>query len=131
MELGVELGYRLPLFDVSVTAEKQSPYSRMSQNEMALQFYSAGFFDPQAAQQALACLDMMEFDRKGFVMEKIAENGQLYQQRQALAQMGALLPEMEEPVQRAGTSRQKNVSGGEAAVTRQARQRVAQSGRPR
>lgn len=133
MELGVELGYRLPLFDVSVTAEKQSPYSRMSQNEMALQFYSAGFFDPQAAQQALACLDMMEFDRKGFVMEKIAENGQLYQQRQALAQMGAPLPGMEEqpPVQRAGTSRQKTVSGGEAPATRQARQRVAQSGQPR
>lgn len=131
MELGVELGHRLPLFDVTVTAEKQSPYSRMSQNEMALQFYSAGFFDPQAAQQALACLDMMEFDRKEFLMEKIAQNGQLYQQRLALSQMGVLppTPEPEAPVPRG--SNQRDISGGEAAVTRRARQRVAQSGQPR
>lgn len=128
MELGVELGYRLPLFDVMVTAEKQSPYSKMSQNEMALQFYSAGFFDPQAAQQALACLDMMEFDRKEFVMERIAQNGQMYQQRLAL--MGALPPMPEGQAPKTGGSNRKTVSGGEAAVTRQARQRVAQAGQP-
>jgi hypothetical protein len=80
VEMGVDLGYRNPLFDVEVTAQKQSPYSKMSQNELALQFYSAGFFNPQMADQALACLDMMDFDRKSFITQKIAQNGTLYQQ---------------------------------------------------
>ena len=80
MEMGVDMGYRLPLFDIEVTAQKQSPYSKMSQNELALQFFSAGFFNPQLADQALACIDMMDFDRKHFVMQKIAQNGTMYQQ---------------------------------------------------
>ncbi len=69
-----DLGYRLPVFDVEVSAQKQSPYSKMGQNELALQFYNAGFFNPQMANQALACLDMMDFDRKEFVMEAIRRN---------------------------------------------------------
>ena len=79
-EMGMDMGFRLPLFDIEITAQKQSPYSKMSQNELALQFYSAGFFNPQMADQALACLDMMDFDRKQFIMQKIAQNGTLYQQ---------------------------------------------------
>ena len=80
MEMGIDMGFRLPLFDIEITAQKQSPYSKMSQNELALQFYQAGFFNPQMADQALACLDMMDFDRKHFIMQKIAQNGTLYQQ---------------------------------------------------
>jgi hypothetical protein len=80
IEMGVDMGYRLPLFDIEVTAQKQSPYSKMSQNELALQFFSAGFFNPQIADQALACIDMMDFDRKHFVMQRIAQNGTMYQQ---------------------------------------------------
>jgi hypothetical protein len=80
VEMGVDMGYRLPLFDIEVTAQKQSPYSKMSQNELALQFFGAGFFNPQIADQALACIDMMDFDRKHFVMQKIAQNGTMYQQ---------------------------------------------------
>ena len=80
MEMGLDMGYRLPLFDIEITAQKQSPYSKMSQNELALQFFGAGFFNPQMADQALACLDMMDFDRKQFIMQKISQNGTLYQQ---------------------------------------------------
>lgn len=79
-EFGVEVGGRKPLFDIEVTAQKQSPYSKMAQNELALQFFGAGFFNPQLSDQALACLDMMDFDRKQFVMQKIAQNGNMYQQ---------------------------------------------------
>lgn len=80
VEMGVDMGYRVPMFDIEITAQKQSPYSKMSQNELALQFYSAGFFNPQMADQALACLDMMDFDRKQFIMQKISQNGGMYQQ---------------------------------------------------
>lgn len=86
-EMGVEVGYRLPLFDIDVTAEKQSPYSKMAQNELALQFYSAGFFSPDNADAALACLDMMDFDHKDFVVQKIQQNKTLLQMLQETQQI--------------------------------------------
>ena len=87
---GVELGYRTPLFDIEITAAKESPYSRVAQNEMALQFYQAGFFNPQNADAALACLDMMDFDRKQPVMRKIRERGEQYKQAVMQAEANAL-----------------------------------------
>ena len=94
VEMGIDMGYRLPLFDIEVTAQKQSPYSKMSQNEMALQFFGAGFFNPQIADQALACLDMMDFDRKQFVMQKISQNGGMYQQMIQMQQQMLMLAQM-------------------------------------
>ena len=80
VELGVELGLRTPLFDIEISAEKQSPYSRLSQNEMAMQFYSAGLFDPARATEALTALDMMDFNGKSAVVEKVRENGGRYRE---------------------------------------------------
>lgn len=87
MEMGVEVGYRLPLFDLEISAEKQSPYSKMAQNELALQFYSAGFFAPENADAALACLDMMDFTRKEFIVQKIQQNQTLLKMLQETQQM--------------------------------------------
>lgn len=94
MEMGVDVGYRLPLFDIEVTAEKQSPYSKMAQNELALQFYTAGFFAPQNADAALACLDMMDFDHKDFVMQRIQQNGTLFQALQQTQGLALQLAQM-------------------------------------
>ena len=94
MDFGVDMGYRVPMFDIEVTAQKQSPYSKMSQNELAIQFFGAGFFNPQIADQALACLDMMDFDRKQFVMQKIAQNGGMYQQMMQMQQQMLMLAQM-------------------------------------
>lgn len=85
-DFGEDMGYRLPLFDIEVTAEKKSPYSRIAQNELALQFFGHGFFNPQLSDQALACLDMMDFDRKQFVMQKISQNGTMFQQMMMMQQ---------------------------------------------
>lgn len=85
-DFGEDMGYRLPLFDIEVTAEKKSPYSRIAQNELALQFFGQGFFNPQLSDQALACLDMMDFDRKQFVMQKISQNGTMFQQMMMMRQ---------------------------------------------
>ena len=93
-EYGVEVGGRKPLFDIEVTAQKQSPYSKMSQNELALQFYQAGFFNPQMSDQALACLDMMDFDRKQFIMQKIEQNGTMYQQILMMQQQMLMLAQI-------------------------------------
>ena len=95
IEMGVDMGYRTPLFDLEITAQKQNPYSKMAQNDLAIQFYTAGFFNPQMADQALACLDMMDFDRKEFIMQKIAQNGGMYQQmlmmQQQMLQMAQII----------------------------------------
>lgn len=93
-EFGIQVGGRKPLFDIEVTAQKQSPYSKMSQNELALQFYGAGFFAPQNSDQALACLDMMDFDRKQFIMQKVAQNGTMYQQILQMQQQMLMLAQI-------------------------------------
>lgn len=93
-EFGVDMGYRLPVFDIRVEAEKRSSYSRLSQNELALQFYNSGFFNPQNADQAVACIDMMEFQGKTEVLEKIRANGGMYQQMLAMQKQLLQLSEM-------------------------------------
>ncbi len=157
-EFGVEVGGRIPLFDIEVTAQKQSPYSKMAQNEMALQFYNAGFFNPQMADQALACLDMMDFDRKEFIMQKIAQNGGMYQQMLQMQQQMLMLAQMVDQQRGSNLAEQiaAGITGGtpvapidgaapqsvektealggegdgESHVTKKARQRVADSTSP-
>ena len=75
--MNIDMGLRLPEFDIEVSSEKANPYKKMEINEMALSFYNAGFFNPQMTDQALACLNMMDFTRKEDVMQKIQENGTL------------------------------------------------------
>ena len=73
--MGVDMGLRLPEFDIEVTSEKASPYKKMEINELALNFYNQGFFNPQMTDQALACLNMMDFTHKEDVMRTIQKNG--------------------------------------------------------
>lgn len=158
-DFGSDMGYRLPLFDIEVTAQKQSPYSKMSQNELALQFFGAGFFNPQIADQALACIDMMDFDRKHFVMQKIAQNGTMYQQlmmaQQQVVELAAVIDGMKgtnyaqqfaaqfqggmQPMMGMGGMPAQSVQNtealggdekGEASNTKKARERVADSTSP-
>lgn len=153
MAFGVDQGYSMPLFDLEISCQKQSPYSKMAQNELSLQLYAAGFFNPQAADMALACLDMMDFDRKQFVMKKIAENGTMYQQlmmmQQQMMKMAALLDAehgtnmagsmmggatVPTPAPEATSAEETEALGGaekESSVTKNARQRVADSTAPR
>ena len=159
IEMGVDMGYRTPLFDIEITAQKQSPYSKMSQNELALQFYQAGFFNPEMATQALACLDMMDFDRKQIIMQEISKNGTIYQQLLMAQQQALQLAQIVDQTQ--GTNFAEQVAAGimggvapapiagaqpsasventealggnekrEASNTKKARQRVAESTSP-
>lgn len=160
-EMGQDMGYRTPLFDVEISAQKASPYSKLSQNEMALQFYSAGFFNPQMADQALACLEMMDFDRKNGIMQRIAQNGTMFQRmvmmQQQMIQMakiidrtqgtnmaeqiasgiiGAPVPASSGSGKAAENAKETEALGGdsgpkESSTTKNARQRVAESTSPK
>ena len=77
MTMGMDMGLRIPEFDIDITSEKANPYKKMEINDLALNFYNLGFFNPQMTDQALACLNMMDFNKKEEVMQKISENGTL------------------------------------------------------
>ncbi len=96
-ELGVQIQARTPIFDIKVRAQKASPFSRVAQNELAKELYGMGAFNPENADQAYACVDMMDFEGKDGVMQKIQQNGLLFQQmqqmQQTMMQMAALIAE--------------------------------------
>lgn len=94
---GQDMGYRLPVFDIKVSAQKRNVYTKVTQNELALQFFQMGFFNPQMADQALMCLDMMEFDGKDGIMQKIAKNGNMFQKLLQYMQMALTFAELAQP----------------------------------
>ena len=96
-DFAVDMGMRMPLFDVKISAQKKNAYTKMAQNEMAIQFFSMGFFNPQNTDQTLMCLDMMEFDGKDGLMQKIAQNGTIFQKLVQYMQMALMLAQESHP----------------------------------
>ena len=88
---GVELGSHEPVFDIVVSAEKKSTFSRLSQNETAKECYQLGFFAPANADAALAALEMMDFEGIEKVRQRVRQNGTLAQQ---LARMQAQMTQL-------------------------------------
>ena len=84
---GTDMGMRLPVFDLEVSSQKANAYTKMSQNELALQFFNLGFFNPQMADMAVMALDMMDFDGKDMLINKISQQGLMYQQLLQTQQM--------------------------------------------
>ena len=82
--MGEEYRTHEPIYDIKVRPSKQTAYSRMAQNELAKELYGAGIFAPQNADSALAVLDMMQFEGKDKVVERVQQNGTLMQMVQQL-----------------------------------------------
>lgn len=98
---GEYMGLRTPEFDIEITSEKANPYKKMEINELALDFFNRGFFNPQMSDQALSCLTMMDFDHKQDIINMIQQNGTMYQnllqyQQLALALAQQVSPQMAE-----------------------------------
>ena len=93
----IDLGARLPVFDIHVVPQKSSSYTKLTQNELALQFYQLGFFSPGQADQALACMSMMEFDGKDELMQRLAYNGSMQQELARFQQYALALTQKYEP----------------------------------
>lgn len=79
--------HKKSIFDLEVSAEKQSPFSRASQNETAKELYQMGLFAPDNATSALVCLDMMEFEGKEKIKQQIQQNDTFMQQFQQMQQL--------------------------------------------
>lgn len=107
-------GLRKPVFDIEVSAQKASEYTSMAQNELALQFFQLGFFNPQMVDQALATLDMMDFDGKDSIIQKIQENADLQQRLVEWQQLALALADRYDPVMGEGLAQQILQEGGQA-----------------
>ena len=86
---------RVPVFDITIRAQKRNPFSKAAQNELAKEFYGMGFFDPMRAQQAMIALEMMEFEGKEKVLDQVMQGQTLMniiqQMQMEMQKMAALL----------------------------------------
>ena len=116
-DFGQDMGYRLPVFDVKISAQQKSVYTKVAQNELAIQFFQLGFFNPQLTDQTLMCLEMMEFDGKDGIMQKVAQNGTMFQKlvqymQLALTFAQATHPQMADAIAQDIMQTMGGVSGG-------------------
>lgn len=129
---GQDMGYRLPAFDIDVRAQKEQTYTKLSQNDLAIQLFQLGFFNPQMADQAVATLDMMDFKGREEVERKIQQNSNTVQLLTQFQQIALALAQKYEP----DTAQQLNdlimqqagQAGGNAAISRGEVQKMTRSG---
>ena len=86
--------YRKPVYDIVVKPQKKSPYSKMAQNELAKEMYNMGFFNPQLAEQTMTALELMDFDGKEAVKDKVQQGQTLMNMVNQLMQELELLKGM-------------------------------------
>lgn len=144
---GQELGMRLPVFDIKVEPQKRNAYTKLSQNEMAIQLYQLGVFNPQMANQTVGLLEMMDFDGKDKLMQKVQQNGTLMQIAMQATQIAMQFapPEISGGLamqaQQLGIAVEqpkvavKNIAGGgedamESSITQKARKQAAEASQP-
>lgn len=139
-EYGVNIGMKSPVFDIKVSAQRKNVYSKVQQNELALQLYQSGCFNPELAEQALLLLDTMDFDGRERIIRKIRENSGLNEQMERYRQLAVTMakeydPETYERLLAAGGERRsikpeqtkKAKLSDESSVTLKARTKAAQS----
>lgn len=97
MFLGENMGMRKPVFDIKISAQKKNIFTTVSQNQLALDLFKLGFFNPQLADQAIMCLGMMDFEGKDDIMQKISQNGLLWQKLQQYMQMALTMSQIANP----------------------------------
>lgn len=85
-DFGLDMGVRVPIFDIKVRAQKSNPFAKIAQNELAKELYGLGLFNPEMADQALIVLDMMDFEGKDAIVQKISQNSMLLKQLQMMQQ---------------------------------------------
>ena len=110
---GQPVGMRKPVFVIEVSAQKASEYTAMAQNELALQFFQLGFFNPQMVDQALATLDMMDFDGKDSIVQKIQENADLAERLAQWQQMALAVADRYDPSLGQALAEQVLMEGGQ------------------
>ena len=97
MDDGVSVSYRVPEFDLEIGAERESPYRTAEANQLALQLFQMGFFREDLADQALRCLELMDFKNKDQLARIISggrtQAAEMAAMRQQLLQLAQVVDE--------------------------------------
>lgn len=94
---GLDGNMRLPVFDIEVRAQRENAYTRISQNELAIQLYNLGFFNPNNTDPAIMCLNMMEFKGKDELMQQVRKNGTMLDMFMKVSQIAIQLAQQTNP----------------------------------
>lgn len=78
--------YRKPVYDIEIIPQKENPFNTISHNQMMLDLFERGVFNPEAAIPATLLLENMIFDGKEKLLLKIKENGEMYNQMMQMQQ---------------------------------------------
>ncbi len=62
---------RRPVFDIYIVPQKQSPYQKAQQNELAKELFSLGMLSPDRKDEALLAIKLMDFEGKEEILRKI------------------------------------------------------------
>ena len=88
--------YRKPVYDIEIIAQKENPFNTISHNQMMLDLFERGAFNPEAAIPATMLLENMIFDGKEKLLLKVKENGEMYNQ---MIQMQEQMMQMNQALQ--------------------------------
>ncbi len=95
MSDGMGVSYRVPEFDLEIAAQEENPYKTMEHNQLALQLFQMGFFREDMADQALRCLQLMDFKNKDELVQVIQQGQtqarQMEKMRQQMMAMAAVV----------------------------------------
>lgn len=72
--------YKLPIFDIKIRAQKQSPFSTMEENERVMAMFNMGMFRPEMATQTILALKAMDFEGKDEIIGEVQKYGTIYEE---------------------------------------------------
>lgn len=64
-----------PVFDLKIRAQKRAPWQQEAQNERMLSLFAAGFFQPERRAEALAALELMDFEGIEILRRRLQAQG--------------------------------------------------------
>lgn len=88
---------RLPEWDIEIHVQRENAYTRISNNDLAIQLFQLGFMNPQNVTMALTALSMMDFKGREELMQKIKKNADLLQAFMQVSQIALELAQQYNP----------------------------------
>ena len=84
--------FRKPVFDIKISAQKQNPFSTLQHNQLCIQLYQLGVFQPENAEAAAILLDSLILPGKESLLAAVRQNA-AQPAPQNLAADGQTLPQ--------------------------------------
>lgn len=80
-EYEIPVSYEKPMFDISLSVEKNNPYQRSQHNSLILSLFNMGLFVPQNLELGIFVISNLNFDGKDKLLQQMKE----MQEKQMLA----------------------------------------------